>query len=522
MSLLQEINQVADNTPVTTVEESSGDTSVTGTTSTTDTVNIVIDVGGQVVVDDVGNIGDIETTSSNSSGNKDRATARAEHFQSTLTLTLGTITVDSGGGETLVEKEVGQGVGHTLGFDEDEGQTASAVRVEDIQEDGALVVVLNVFNLLGDVLRGRTDTADGQEDVVLQEVASQHLDVTGEGGRKHQRLAVVHVGHILAFHNAANLGLETHVQHTIGLIENQVLDVDQRDAATLDKIDKTTRSSNQKITSALDLAELGADIGTTVHNTRADPRAVGELAGLIENLGNKLTGGGENEGGRVRLALTSVAKLAAGLGRSSGRTVLISLRQNREEETTSLSGTSLGAGHQVAAVHDDGDGILLDGSGSLVVGELDVLDQVVIQGRVGEGVDRLRDIVTRGLHGDVVVVGKVDASVLLGGIVGKTEQFAFETGIGRTGNVLAVTPLAISRASGRTTSTSIRTSVTWVSVSIWIKGPASFVRAPASVTIGTARAEIRGVGVGPLATTRAASAESCQLVTTHNVKWDTR
>lgn len=220
--------------------------------------------------------------------------------------------------------------------------------------------------------------------------------------------------------------------------------------------------------------------------------------------------------------MTSVTELTASLGRSSGRTVLISLRQNREEETTSLSGTSLGAGHQIAAVHDNGDGVLLDGGGSLVVGELDVLDQVVIQGRVGEGVDRLRDIVTRGLHGDVVVIGEVDTGVLLGGIVGKTEKLAFETGIGRTGNVLAVTPLAISRASGRTTSTSsIRASVTWVSVSIWIKGPASFVRAPASVTIGTARAEIGGVGVGPLTTARAASAKSCQLVTTHNAKWDT-
>jgi hypothetical protein len=41
------------------------------------------------------------------------------------------------------------------------------------------------------------------------------------------------------------LRLETHVQHTISLIENQVLDVAKGDAATLDKIDETTRSGHE-------------------------------------------------------------------------------------------------------------------------------------------------------------------------------------------------------------------------------------------------------------------------------------
>jgi hypothetical protein len=53
--------------------------------------------------------------------------------------------------------------------------------------------------------------------------------------------------HILTFNNTANLRLETHVQHTISLVENQVLDVAKGDAATLNKIDETTGGSNEKI-----------------------------------------------------------------------------------------------------------------------------------------------------------------------------------------------------------------------------------------------------------------------------------
>jgi hypothetical protein len=57
VGLLEEIDEVADNTAVTTVEESSGNTSVSCTSGTTDAVNVIVDVGGQVVVDHVGHIG---------------------------------------------------------------------------------------------------------------------------------------------------------------------------------------------------------------------------------------------------------------------------------------------------------------------------------------------------------------------------------------------------------------------------------------------------------------------------------
>jgi hypothetical protein len=53
-----------------------------------------------------------------------------------------------------------------------------------------------------------------------------------------------------------------------------------------------------------------------------------------------------------------------------------------------------------------------------------------------------------GLDGNVVVIGKVDTGALLRGIVGNTEKLALKASIGGTRNVLAIAPLAVSRATG--------------------------------------------------------------------------
>jgi hypothetical protein len=445
VGLLEKVDELADDATVATVEESGSDTSVSGTAGTTNTVDVVVDIGGKIIVDDVGDVGDIETTSRDSGGNQDGAASVTEELESALTLTLGPVSVDGGGREALVDEEVGQRVGHALGLDEDERQSTS-VGVEDVEKDGALVNVLDKLDLLGDVLRGGTNTADGQEDVVLEEIPGKHLDIAGEGGREHERLSVSDGRHVLTLDDAADLGLETHVQHAIGLIEHEILNVAQGDAASLYEIHKSARSGNEKVASALDLAELGANVGTTVDDARADPRSVRELASLIVDLRNKLSSGGKDQGCGVSLALT--AKLSSSVGGDSRRTVDESLGQDGEKETTSLARTSLGTRHQVTTTHDDGDGVLLDRSGHLVAGHLDVAAQVLVQRGGGELVDGLGDVAARGFDGDVIVLLKVDAGVLLGRIVGSAKELALNTRVRRARDVLSVSPLSVTRATG--------------------------------------------------------------------------
>lgn len=92
-------------------------------------------------------------TGSDGSSHHDGASTIAEELQSSLSLALRAITMDCGGGEALIDQEIGQGVGHALGLDEDESEP-TRMGVQDIEKDRALVVILDVLDLLGDVLGG--------------------------------------------------------------------------------------------------------------------------------------------------------------------------------------------------------------------------------------------------------------------------------------------------------------------------------------------------------------------------------
>jgi hypothetical protein len=83
---------------------------------------------------------------------------------------------------------------------------------------------------------------------------------------------------------------------------------------------------------------------------------------------------------------------------------------------------------------------------------------VVIERGVGERVDGLGDVLAGCLNGDIVVVGEVDTGVLLARVVGDTEEFTLNASVDGTGDVLAITPLAITRATAlRATTTGVAT-----------------------------------------------------------------
>jgi hypothetical protein len=91
-------------------------------------VNVIIDISGKIIVDDVSDVGNVETTSCDSSGDENWATAvpnhyischtkkqafrmgesLPEHLKGTFTLALSAVTVNGCGREVLVDQEVRQ------------------------------------------------------------------------------------------------------------------------------------------------------------------------------------------------------------------------------------------------------------------------------------------------------------------------------------------------------------------------------------------------------------------------------
>ena len=67
-------------------------------------------------------------------------------------------------------------------------------------------------------------------------VLSHPLHFIGKGSAEHQSLSLGLRGQIGLLNDSPNLGLEAHIQHPVGLIQNQHLNVCKSDALALDEI----------------------------------------------------------------------------------------------------------------------------------------------------------------------------------------------------------------------------------------------------------------------------------------------
>lgn len=105
--------------------------------------------------------------------------------------------------------------------------------------------------LLSNILRRGSHASDRQKHVVVQEVLRQHLDLLGEGGREHEGLSFASFGHGVAFDDLADLRFETHVQHTVGLVEDQVAAVVESHAPSGEHVDEAARCCHQQVAAAL-------------------------------------------------------------------------------------------------------------------------------------------------------------------------------------------------------------------------------------------------------------------------------
>jgi len=144
--------------------------------------------------------------------------------------------------------------------------------------------------------------------------------------------------------------------------------------------------------------------------------------------------------------------------------------------------------------------------------EIDVLEEMVIERRVGEFQDWLGDIVAGSFDWNIIVLLEVDTGLLLGWVISYAKQLSLEAWVRWSSNMLPVTPLPIaSAASGRRSgaTTSCR-----VAICIPVEGGVLSSGIPAwascrSSTVAT-RSEVRSAG--PVSTSTGASVTSGEAV----------
>lgn len=102
------------------------------------------------------------------------------------------------------------------------------------------------------------------------------------------------------------------------------------------------------------------------------------------------------------------------------------------------------------------------------MGELDVLEEVIIERRVGELEDWLWDIVAGSFNWDIIVFLEVDTGLLLAWVVSDTEELALNTWVGWSSNVLSLDPSSIT-ATSRSRTTTTAAASRWASVCIAVE-----------------------------------------------------
>ena len=145
-------------------------------------MHVVINVGRKVVVNDVIDIGDIETSCGNIGGDQNRESTRLEQLQRFFAFPLCAVTVDRSGGVSFIAESVFDLVSLALSLDEHQSEALLDLLFEQSLELTILVELLDVSEVLSDLTGGGAHAADCQEHIVVEEIASQGLHIAREGG----------------------------------------------------------------------------------------------------------------------------------------------------------------------------------------------------------------------------------------------------------------------------------------------------------------------------------------------------
>ena len=177
-----------------------------------------------------------------------------------------------------------------------------------------------------------------------EKAIGQQFDLVGESGGEQQVLA------LLGQHceDALDVADEAHVQHAVGFVQHQDLDVRQVHCLLLQVVEQTSRCRHQDIHAAMQLFDLRIDVDAAEHHHGFERQIFAVFAHALFHLGSEFARGREHQRADVSLACDWL-----------GHETL----QQRQCKTSGLAGAGLRTTHQVAALQNDGDSLRLNRCG---------------------------------------------------------------------------------------------------------------------------------------------------------------
>jgi hypothetical protein len=261
-----------------------------GAAGATDAVGVGVGGVGDVEVDDVADLGDVDAPGGDVRGHQDPVGAGLEAVEGGLALALGQVALDAGGAAAGLAQHLGQGFGLVLGAGEHDDRVGLGL-IEQFHEQRGLAAgghgVDGVVHGLG---RGLASDAHG--DGIGQDVGGQLFDGVGHGGREEQ---------VLAFgrepvQDGPDVREEAHVEHVVGLVQDQGVQGGEVGVALADVVQQASGAGHDDVHAAAQGLGRGAHAHAAIDGDAFDVGPAAEVAHGVVDLFGQFPGGGHDQG----------------------------------------------------------------------------------------------------------------------------------------------------------------------------------------------------------------------------------
>src|SRR5581483_11224694 len=309
-----------------------------------DAVDVVLGHVRQVVVDDVRQELDVEPARGDVGRDQHAQLVVLERLERARARVLRLVAVDRVGLDLRAPELLREAVRPVLGLGEDE-HLRPVVALDEVLEQRALPLAVDRVGDLRDQLDRRVAPRDLDRGRVAHERRRELADLVGEGGREQQVLALRRQQR----EDAPDVGDEAHVEHAVGLVEDQDLDAPEIDRLLVHVVEQAPGRGDDDVDAVGEIVGLRIEADAAEDHDRLEREVAAVVAHALLHLCGELARGNEHQG-----ANRPRARPRAGGGQAL---------QHRQREACCLAGARLRGGEQVAAGEDDGDGLGLDGGG---------------------------------------------------------------------------------------------------------------------------------------------------------------
>src|SRR5690606_29965525 len=126
---------------------------------------------------------------------------------------------------------------------------------------------------------------------VAEALVSERLDLIRQGRREEEGLTLLRD----VLEDLVDLRAEAHIEHPIGLVEDEHLDFREIDIAALQVVDQSARRGDEDVVAGPQVTDVLLNGGSAVDDAYPEIQMLRVITGSLRDLDSELSGGAEHE-----------------------------------------------------------------------------------------------------------------------------------------------------------------------------------------------------------------------------------